>query len=489
MQVIFITCYSMALIFFVSVITCFPTRNPSPEASSRLPFSSTVLQLSKRGSLEDQETGLLNQKTLQAHLRYVLRKQVIGAMNYYKNTGNVLATFNMTPYELEDAYNSGSVHFLTPESDHEADGTDELTDEGTNSPPAIASMRKVDQTNSSMALSRFATRGATIVSMNNLGAKDLIWATTIQVGSPLKSFLISVDTGSSDFFVASDKCPNLQCAGKNIYIPQQSRTSQPQNYSYTISFGDGSSVQSDVMTDTVSLGGVTLRDIGIGAVTELSSQFQSSKGDTSDGLMGFGFPSLAQSKTVPFFTAMTQSNERQGVIGARFSRKSETGSELTIGGANPAAYRGALTPLNVLAMQGQPPGFWDVSLGGVIVNGKSMKISSKVATIDTGTSILGVPLKDARQIYASVAGAKSSGSGQYTFPCEALPMVSIVFGGREFEINPVDMSIGKDEYGNCVGGIIGLDRKDVWLVGQVFLKNVYTVFDQKNYSVSFANLA
>lgn len=473
----------------VSIVTPFPTNVPEQKHIQRAPLSPKVLQLSRRGSLTD-ETGFLNQKTLDAHLRYVLRKQVIGAMNYYKNTGNVLTTFNMTPFQLEDMYHSGSVPLITSDTTEAVDKPKDAqhVNKTEDFPNPLSSLRAVDLPDISATLSNVLTLGTTLP-LDNLGEKDLIWAATIHVGNPPKAFLVSVDTGSSDFFLASNRCPTSQCTGKNIYIPKQSSHSQGTDESYTISFGDGSSVKADVMIDTVSMGGITLPNIGVGAVTQLSRQFQSSTGDTSDGLMGFGFPSLSQSKNTPFFTALTKTNQQLGVLGSRFSRKSDRGSEITIGGVNPEAFRGPFTTLNVMAMEGQPPAFWDVSFDGVIVNGESLKLSSTIATIDTGTSVIGVPQEDARAIYASVPGATSSSSGQYSFPCESTPFISMVFGGRKFDIHPADMSIGKDKNGRCVGGIIGLDKKGVWLVGQVFLKNVYTVYDQRNYTVSFADLS
>ncbi|KAA1119092.1 hypothetical protein PGT21_014932 [Puccinia graminis f. sp. tritici] len=481
MQAIFIVISFLALLQ-ASNVAAFPTDSSEPKYSTRPSSSSTVLQLSRRGSLTDEKTGLLDQKTLDAHLRYVLRKQVIGAMNYYKNTGSVLATFNMTPFQLEDVYQSGSVPLIT--SDDTPEGTNKT--EGSDQP--LSSLRAVNQPETTDTISRSRAQGRTIP-LDNLGEKDLIWAATVQVGSPPKTFLVSVDTGSSDFFLASNRCPTAQCARKNIYVPQHSSHARPTNKSYTISFGDGSSVKADLMIDSVTIGDFTLPNIGVGAVTQLSSQFQSSTGDTSDGLMGFGFPSLSQSKATPFFTALTKANGQQGVMGSRFSRKSDRGSEITIGGVNPAAFVGSFTTLNVMAMEGHPPAFWDVSFDGAIVNGQPLKLASKIATIDTGTSVIGVPLEDAQAIYASVPGAMSSGGGQFTFPCESMPFVSMVFGGRRFDINPLDMSIGKDKHGRCVGGIIGLEKKGVWLVGQVFLKNVYTVYNQRNYTVSFADLS
>ncbi|KNZ56156.1 hypothetical protein VP01_2482g2 [Puccinia sorghi] len=382
----------------------------------------------------------------------------------------------MTPFQLEDMYHSGSLPLITSDTAEAVDKPKDAqhVNKAKDSPKPLSSLRAVDLPDIPATLSNVLNLGTTLP-LDNLGEKDLIWlvsifrilcmhvfltasiknclnfrAATIHVGNPPKAFLVSVDTGSSDFFLASNRCPTSQCTGKNIYIPKQVRSqfsshSQGTNKSYTISFGDGSSVKADVMIDTVSMGGITLPNIGrlqsVGAVTQLSHQFQSSTGDTSDGLMGFGFPSLSQSKNAPFFTALTKTNQQLGVLGSRFSRKSDRGSEITIGGVNPEAFRGPFTTLNVMAMAGQPPAFWDVSFDGAIVNGETLKLSSTIATIDTGTSVIGVPEEDARAIYASIPGATSSSGGQYSFPCESMPFISMVFGGRKFDIHPADSSL------------------------------------------------
>ncbi|WAQ82343.1 hypothetical protein PtA15_2A660 [Puccinia triticina] len=332
-----LTIISFLAVSQLSNVTSLPTNNNSKLKDFQgPPHSATVLQLSRRGSLTDEKTGLLDQKTLDAHLRYVLRKQVIGAMNYYKNTGNVLSTFNMTPFQLEDMYHSGSVPLIVSDAV-------EVSGKEDDSEKPLSSLRAVSQSDIPVTQSKPPARGTTMP-LDNLGEKDLIWAATVHVGNPPKAFLVSVDT-------------------------------------------------------------------------------------------------LSQSKATPFFTALTKASGQQGVMGSRFSRKSDVGSEITIGGVNPAAFVGPFTTLNVMAMEGQPPAFWDVSLDGAIVNGQRLKLSSAIATIDTGTSVIGVPQDDARAIYASVPGALPSGGGQYTFPCASMPFVSMVFGGRRFDINPADMSI------------------------------------------------
>jgi hypothetical protein len=45
------------------------------------------------------------------------------------------------------------------------------------------------------------------------------------------------------------------------------------------------------------------------------------------------------------------------------------------------------------------------------------------------------------RIYASIPGATSSSGGQFSFPCQSMPAVSMVFGGRKFDINPADSGL------------------------------------------------
>ncbi|EGG12385.1 aspartic peptidase A1 [Melampsora larici-populina 98AG31] len=479
--------FFVLLISFISFGSNFavPVDDGPSSLTRRLPSGATLYQLSRRGSLVD-EDGVLDQDKFDNHIRYVLRKQIEGAMNYYMNTGNVLATFNMTPYQLEDVYNTGALPLVddTPPTDGTGAAVRVSQAIGSAENPSISRV----QSGAISPLSRASARGGA-VPMNNLAGKDLIWAAPIQIGTPPKTFFVSIDTGSSDLFVASDRCPQAQCAGKNLYLASESVTAIPTARNFSIGFGDGSSVKAIVVRDTVSVAGQTLPNMGFGAVTQLSPQFQSSTGDTSDGLMGFGFPSLSQSKTDPFFTTLTKADPQMGVIGTKFVGRSVSGSELTIGGVNPLSFRGPFTTLNVLAMTGQQAGFWDVEFEGATLNGRPLQLTSTIATIDTGTSIIAVPQADARTIYASIPGSTAKSGGQYSFPCAANPMLSMNFGGRAFNINPQDMSIGRDRQGNCVGGIVGTDRQGVWLVGQVFLKNVYTAYDQRNYTVSFADLA
>ena len=49
-------------------------------------------------------------------------------------------------------------------------------------------------------------------------------------------------------------------------------------------------------------------------------------------------------------------------------------------------------------------------------------------------------------------------------------------------------SSGQRASDDCVGGVFGMDQIPFWIIGDVFLQNVYTVFDLESNRVGFADL-
>jgi hypothetical protein len=87
--------------------------------------------------------------------------------------------------------------------------------------------------------------------------------------------------------------------------------------------------------------------------------------------------------------------------------------------------------------------------------------------------------------------------------CDTNVTVYISFGGTNWAISPLDMNLGTlndTMIGNagasspsqmCAGGIfdIGIGSAPAWIVGDTFLKNVYSVFHASPAAVGFAQLA
>ncbi|KAF9010784.1 aspartic peptidase domain-containing protein [Cyathus striatus] len=317
-----------------------------------------------------------------------------------------------------------------------------------------------------------------------LDAQNSLWEGIISVGTPPSQYLVDFDTGSSDLVLPSPDC-NTNCDNHRRYDPTKSSTSADLNEEFHLAYGDGSSVEGDVYTDTVSVGGIQVTKQAVGVATEYSNGF-SSNSFSPDGLMGMAFQQISEFRSTSFFqTAIEQGKTSSGEFAFKLS---DSGSELYLGGTNSRLYTGSFTYVPVTSV-----GFWEVDIDALGVNGKNV-IDGLSAIIDTGTTLIVGDHVNVANFYSRVPGSKKKGGagGYYTFPCDKAPSVSLRFSGTEFPISADNFNLGKETKGSslCVGGIVEGDIPEAsWVIGDVFLQGVYTVFDMSNTRVGFATLA
>ena len=79
------------------------------------------------------------------------------------------------------------------------------------------------------------------------------WAGDITIGTPGQKFLIDFDTGSSDLWVPSSDCSSSVCSKKTKYDASSSSTSSKKSGTFSIQYGDGSTVSGPIYTDTGAL--------------------------------------------------------------------------------------------------------------------------------------------------------------------------------------------------------------------------------------------
>jgi hypothetical protein len=132
------------------------------------------------------------------------------------------------------------------------------------------------------------------------------------------------------------------------------------------------------------------------------------------------------------------------------------------------------------------------ALDGLKAGGKSLT-TAKHAVIDTGTSILAGPKAEVLALAHSV-GAKptSVNPNEFTVPCSevaSLPSIFITLGGKDFELTGKDYVINIQNK-ICLFGFTGIDipapAGPLWIMGDIFLRKYYTVFDYGNKQVGFA---
>ncbi|RIB24666.1 aspartic peptidase domain-containing protein [Gigaspora rosea] len=189
--------------------------------------------------------------------------------------------------------------------------------------------------------------------------------------------------------------------------------------------------------------------------------------------MGMALDQLSAEKAITPFSNMGFKKPFFGFHLQRSKDKGDTGS-LTLGGIDHSKFVGSIT--------------FSKLLDDASVNGKALDFNGKNAIIDTGTTLAVMPLQDAEKIHKQIPGATKI-NGQFVVPCNTKVNIAFTFAGISYNIDPRDLAFqptGKNNY--CASGISAgnIGGNTTWLVGDVFLKNVYSVFNIKDLSVGFA---
>ncbi|KAF8348205.1 aspartyl protease [Amanita rubescens] len=353
-----------------------------------------------------------------------------------------------------------------------------------------------------------ASKRASVTNMQIIDQAYTAYIGTINIGTPPQTLHVILDTGSSDLWVADTQCNNC-VSGTPLFQNSQSSTvvigSGP-NSRVPLTYGSGQ-VLGSIAKDTVSMSGFTVpNQVFVAADNVQGGILQGS----ISGLMGLAFTSLAQTGATPFWLALvgasqTASPEMSFYL-ARLIDDSNApfeapGGTFTLGGTNSSLYSGNIEFTNII---GNPDSFWLLTISRITVQGKTIAIttgSSAAAAIDTGTTLIGGPTADIKAFYDAIPGSQAvpNSGGLYAFPCNTNVIVTISFGGTAWPINSQDMIILQVPHtSDCVGGFFDLsagsnippgDGNPSWVVGDTFLKNVYSVFRASPASVGFAQLS
>ncbi|CDO76305.1 hypothetical protein BN946_scf184917.g21 [Trametes cinnabarina] len=315
-------------------------------------------------------------------------------------------------------------------------------------------------------------------------AGDQYWAGPIAIGTPGKNFLMDFDSAwFTDLWVPSVNCTSSYCTQKDKYNSAMSKSGSPKSGSFTIHYGDGLTVSGPVYTDIVSVAGVMVRNQYFLPVSTISPSFGS---QVDDGILGLAFPAISNLHQSPFFnTAKTQSAVKNSVFGFMLAK---SGSELYLGGTDSSLYTGSIEYHTVTGS-----GFWQIK-GASILIGSNTTQSGIQTIIDSGTTIIYGPPSQVAAFYKNIPGLKvyDSNNGFYSFPCGSVPSnVAFSWGGKTWTISAANFNFGKISATQCIGAIAGQDlglSSNTWLLGDSFMKNVYSVFSFDSNSVGFATL-
>jgi len=304
----------------------------------------------------------------------------------------------------------------------------------------------------------------------------------VAIGEPGQKFQVIFDTGSSDLWVASKDC-GKSCAGHAKYDSSHSSTYTANGTEFYIMYGSGP-VSGIWSNDNVNAGGLVVEKQAFAEVTDASGLGAAFLAGKFDGILGLAFPVLSTGKVPTVFQNMCERNLVDECVFAFYLGNSEEDlGELTFGGVNTDLFTGEFdyVPLT-------KPTYWQIDMEGMSIKGKSVT-DVRAAIVDSGTSIITGPSEDIAEIAEAVGAFELGNTGEYLTTCGGKkPDIDIKINGKTYTLTPEDYLIPDGSI--CLLGFMGLDIPSptgpLWILGDVFMRKYYTVFDYTNQRVGIA---
>ncbi|KAM6960840.1 gastricsin-like [Aplochiton taeniatus] len=318
---------------------------------------------------------------------------------------------------------------------------------------------------------------------------DTTYYGAISIGTPPQSFQVLFDTGSSNLWVDSTLCNTQACTTHTQFNPQDSSTYSANGQSFYLPYGAGS-LDGVFGYDTVTVAGITITNQEIGLSTnEPGQNFVVAQ---FDGILGLAYPSIAAGQEAPVVdTMMSQGLLQSNMFAFYLTGGAQQGSELSFGGVDSNMYQGQIywTPVTSET-------YWQIGIQGFQISGQESGYCSQgcQAIVDTGTSMLTAPQSVMGSLMQSI-GAQQDQYGSYVVDCSQvsnLPTISFVISGTAFPLPP--SAYITEENQSCTVAITptylpSQNGQPLWILGDVYLRQYYSVFDRTNNQVGFANLA
>ncbi|KAI5107358.1 nothepsin, partial [Silurus meridionalis] len=311
----------------------------------------------------------------------------------------------------------------------------------------------------------------------------------VGIGSPPQYFYLHFDTGSSTLWVNSVNCKSDACRSHTLFNPHKSSTFSSSKHPFSVKYGTGS-VKGFLGYDTITMGQLRVKHQQIGLSTEEPGNHFAKP--LHDGLLGLAFKP-SDSPTI-VNTMIKEGVIDEPIFAFYLSRDSEHGSEVVFGGVDHSHYQGEINWVPV-----QHDSHWQLNFEGFEVNGHSTGFCDQgcTAITDTGTSLLLCPPQYVHSLH-HMLGAKQDGNGNYVFDCDAvssLPTLTFIMNGAHLHLPGSAYVLRNGGSGShCKSGIKASKDKErdghpFWTLGDVFLRQFYSVFDQGHARVGFATLA
>ncbi|KAI8643858.1 aspartic peptidase domain-containing protein [Parasitella parasitica] len=335
---------------------------------------------------------------------------------------------------------------------------------------------------------------ATTVELNAVMI-DVEYIGRVYIGNPPQEFHLNFDTGSAEIWVPAldcRRCGGTRRYGSNFSKTNHTKTIDQDSSTWQVRYGDGSSVSGIIGHDRIMIGnGISLEDYPFGIAKEQAHGF--AVDPFLDGIFGLAFPAISAIDNMTS-TTFVQDLHAQGKIKEPIvsfwlgrSAADDGQGEVMFGGVNTNHFAGDIAYIPV-----EQKSLWKVPITGVSINGYQIYDKVGSAILDTGTTLLVVPTAVSKKIHKAIPGANYDALYGWRMPCNLAVsdhkhIITITLGDHDFPLSAADLVRENVEAGNglCYSGIAE-SQSPIFILGNTFLKNYYSVYDYGNMQIGLA---
>ncbi|KAF7522707.1 hypothetical protein PCG10_007221 [Penicillium crustosum] len=337
-----------------------------------------------------------------------------------------------------------------------------------------------------------------------LDNQETLYFCNVTLGTPKQTVRLVLDTGSSDLWTNtpnSTLCASTKnvCAESGTYDSTSSSSYSFVNSDFNISYADGSGAAGDYVTDTLTIGGTTIKDFQFGLGFSSGS---------AEGVLGIGYTVnevQVGRNGDSAYANLPKAMVNKGIIQSNAyslwlnDLDANTGSIL-FGGVNTKKYHGTLQTVPVQKVRGLYSEFIIALTKVSLTNssGENTYSSSSIPAgvlLDSGSSLTYLPDALVQDIYDDLGVSYESESGigyvecsmandnitlSYTF---SSPTINVGIDEMVIDVGDLYFRNGKRA---CVFGIVPAGSSTA-VLGDTFLRSAYVVYDLANNEISLAN--
>ncbi|KAG0069229.1 hypothetical protein BGZ89_003307, partial [Linnemannia elongata] len=323
------------------------------------------------------------------------------------------------------------------------------------------------------AAERIAPRAVADLALVDLGL-DSEYYGLIDIGTPFQTLKVKMDTGSARLLISSAEC--FDCTGRTHFKRNASSTYRPSDEVWSANFDDSISASGVTGYDLVKLADLIVPDQPVHLAEQMSPDFDG----IVDGILGLSFGVLSNTTSV-LENMITHKLLDKGVVSFALGKFPGIGGEALFGGIDlsKVADGHGIVYADVVSDH-----YWAVRITNVFVDAQAVFYRLDfanvfLAVIDTGSTILTLPTSLASAIHAKIPRSIRLHDRWYV-PCKGTQRLEFEIGGARFGVPYSDIARERSALVSMCHSGVQVNPGNFAIIGDVFIKNNYVVFDVDN---------